>query len=100
MLRMHTQMNLDVALCPKNAQYIVKSRRETEYGDEYMSIDLVDETKQAAAYDKIILCIWLLSHKLPASYDESIPSIPTEKFPRSLSQITNTVVSVERNCRR
>ena len=69
-------------------QYIVKSttsfdtilETETEYGAEYTSIDLVDKTKQAAAHDETSLCVWLSSHKLPTSYDESILLIPTEKL--------------------
>ena len=69
----------------KMPQYIVKSTTsfdgiledgptgtETEYGDEYTSIDLVDETKQAAGHAETSLCIWLSLHKLPASYDQSI----------------------------
>ena len=55
-------------------QYIVKSTTffdgilengptgtETGYGDEYTLIDLVDETKQAAAHDETSLHIWLSS---------------------------------------
>ena len=55
---------------------MVPTETETEYGDEYASIDLVDEAKQAAPHHETSLCIWLSSHKLPASYDESIFQYP------------------------
>ena len=52
---MHTQMNLNVALCPKTAPVYCQNTTsfdgiledgttgtETEYGNEYTSFDLVD----------------------------------------------------------